>query len=125
MPAHSPGKDEAANGGANSQVEDTVRTLRVGDQHVGQVVSGDEIAESGRTSSNNGLGVNRRRVLWDQRHHAVGKDGVRKAQEHRATKALAEHDQSHGDRNLRWCEGVLDGEDGLVWTVSRTSEGRK
>lgn len=67
-------------------------------------------AETCGAGSNDGCGVNSGRIVRNEFTQAVRKDSLRERQEQRATKRRAEHDESHGRRNLRWRNAVLHGD---------------
>lgn len=93
-----------------------INTLRISSEDTGQILRiGDRTSESRRTSTDDGLRVDPRGILWDKGLEAVGEDCASEAQKQRTPKCLAKHEECHRDGDLRRKETILDGDYWLAY----------
>jgi hypothetical protein len=97
LPAHSPREAKTTNCRARSQIENTVHTLTVSDQHTCQFILRDYIPYRRRAGGNHHLGIDGGSVSRQLRPQTIGEDRLREGEEDGAAEGLAEHDEGHGD----------------------------
>jgi hypothetical protein len=100
LETHEPTRHKTAHGRSSSQVKDTVNAIRIRSQHTSQLRSLDNGPKSRRSSIDDNLGINRRRVLGNEGLETIGEDGVGETEEQGSCERLAERDERHRDRNL-------------------------
>jgi hypothetical protein len=110
LETHEPTRHKTAYSRSSSQVKNAIDTIRIGSQHTSQPRSLDDRPESRRSSIDDNLGIDGRRVFWNKGFETIGEDGIGETEEQGSCERLAERDERHRDRDLGWGQSVLDGD---------------